>query len=179
VRAPIVALPAHGGVYAGGKLYLEGAVPDQAMADRLRSIAAAVVGPENVIGDYLVDPAAPRDSEGRVHIEDTILFAVGSNQVAPGYAPALQLLVKAMNLNPTAKLVIEGHTDIQGPLQLNLELSKARADAMVATLVQQGIDPARLVAVGKGPFLPRADNATEAGRAQNRRIELTFVGLLN
>jgi outer membrane protein OmpA-like peptidoglycan-associated protein len=99
--------------------------------------------------------------------------------VAPGYPRPLDLLVKAMTLNPNARLVVEGHTDIQGPLQLNLVLSRARADAMVATLVARGVDPARLVAVGKGPFLPRADNATEAGRQQNRRIELTFVGLLN
>ena len=172
-------MPPHGGIYAGGKLYLEGAVPDQATADRLRGLAAAVVGPENVLGDYAVDPAAPRDSDGRVRIEDTILFSPGSSEVAPGYAPALDLLVKAMTLNPNARLVVEGHTDIQGPLQLNLVLSRARADAMVATLVARGVDPARLVAVGKGPFLPRADNGTEAGRQQNRRIELTFVGLLN
>ncbi len=68
-------------------------------------------------------------------------------------------------------IAIEGHTDSTGPLQGNIDLSLARAEAVMEYLVGLGIDRARLSAFGYGPTLPVASNDTEEGRAQNRRIE--------
>ena len=67
---------------------------------------------------------------------------------------------------------MEGHTDNAGTLTHNQQLSAARAQAVVAALEAQGIAAARLQAAGFGQTKPLADNATEAGRAQNRRVEL-------
>jgi len=70
-----------------------------------------------------------------------------------------------------ALIAIEGHTDSTGPLQGNIDLSLARAEAVMEYLVGLGIDRARLSAFGYGPTLPVSSNDTEEGRAQNRRIE--------
>ena len=72
-------------------------------------------------------------------------------------------------------LLIEGHTSSEGTREHNLDLSKRRADAVKAYLVGKGIDAERLETVGFGPDQPVADNATEAGREQNRRIEFKIL----
>ena len=77
--------------------------------------------------------------------------------------------------NPVS-VEIGGHTDSNGDDASNLELSEARAQAVLDYLVDSGVDPTRLTAVGYGETQPVADNATEGGRAQNRRIEFTIIG---
>ena len=69
---------------------------------------------------------------------------------------------------------IEGHTDSKGNDASNLRLSDARARSVLAFLVQQGLPAARLTAQGFGEARPIADNANEAGRARNRRVEFRF-----
>ena len=69
-------------------------------------------------------------------------------------------------------LRIEGHTDNTGDDASNKTLSQSRAEAVRDYLVEQGIDASRLEAVGLGEEQPVADNNTEEGRAQNRRVEL-------
>ncbi len=71
------------------------------------------------------------------------------------------------------QVYIVGHTDASGTLDHNLTLSQARAAAVAKALTGRfGIDPGRLNARGVGPYAPVAGNATEAGRARNRRLEL-------
>ncbi|MFO0005936.1 MAG: OmpA family protein, partial [bacterium] len=70
---------------------------------------------------------------------------------------------------------VQGHTDDVGNDTFNLELSQARADSVVRWFVENGIDPARLRAVGYGETLPIADNMTDAGRAENRRVEFKLI----
>jgi OmpA-OmpF porin, OOP family len=67
---------------------------------------------------------------------------------------------------------VVGHTDAVGELEANLRLSKARAEAVIEALVARGISRGRLQAFGAGPYAPVASNREEAGRAQNRRVEL-------
>jgi outer membrane protein OmpA-like peptidoglycan-associated protein len=75
--------------------------------------------------------------------------------------------------DPALKLYVVGHTDNVGLLDANLKLSQARADAVVQSLVTtHGIPAARLRAFGHGPTTPVSSNATDAGRALNRRVEL-------
>jgi DNA-binding response OmpR family regulator len=69
-------------------------------------------------------------------------------------------------------LTIEGHTSSEGKREKNMELSKARAESVKAYFVSKGIEASRITAVGYGPDKPVADNATEEGRAKNRRVEV-------
>ena len=75
-----------------------------------------------------------------------------------------------MDQNPELKYEVQGHTDSTGSPEANQKLSEKRAQAIVDKLVELGIDESRLTAVGKGQYAPIADNATEEGRAQNRRV---------
>jgi|TARA_R110002096_G_scaffold194791_4_gene377159 OOP family OmpA-OmpF porin len=70
-------------------------------------------------------------------------------------------------------LLIGGHTDSQGPAEYNLGLSQRRASAVRTFMIAQGCDASKLTAVGYGEEKAIADNATKAGRAQNRRVELS------
>lgn len=76
---------------------------------------------------------------------------------------------------PQVNLVIEGHTDNVGTAQDNKELSVKRAQAVMKYLIQQGVDPAKLQAVGMGAEKPIADNSTPEGQFKNRRIEFTVL----
>lgn len=74
--------------------------------------------------------------------------------------------------NPTRALRIEGHTDTVGGDAANQRLSEQRAAAIVAALVTRGVPSARLSAAGFGSARPVASNATDAGRARNRRVSV-------
>ncbi|GBE51548.1 outer membrane porin F precursor [bacterium BMS3Bbin13] len=78
-----------------------------------------------------------------------------------------------LKASPRAKVYVVGHTDDRGTLAHNLDLSRRRAAAVVAALVGRfHIAAGRLSAEGVGPLAPVAANATAAGRARNRRVEL-------
>ena len=78
--------------------------------------------------------------------------------------------------NPKLAIQLSGHTDNVGQPRDNLLLSEQRARAVVDYLTKKGIVPTRLSAKGYGETKPLADNATEAGKAQNRRTELLVTG---
>jgi len=83
----------------------------------------------------------------------------------------LDKVVKVMKENSSYDLEINGHTDSQGVASKNLELSQKRAESVKNYLVKSGVEASRLTAKGFGQTTPVADNATSAGRAQNRRVE--------
>jgi outer membrane protein OmpA-like peptidoglycan-associated protein len=102
-----------------------------------------------------------------------IFFDTGSAAVKPESAPALQEIGKLLQQDPKLKLYIVGHTDNVGEIQMNMSLSRGRADAVLKALTATyGVAPDRLQAFGDGPFAPVASNRDEAGRAKNRRVEL-------
>jgi outer membrane protein OmpA-like peptidoglycan-associated protein len=72
-------------------------------------------------------------------------------------------------------LRVEGHTDITGGDGINESLSRRRAEAVRAALIQRGVAPSRIIAAGYGSAQPLGDNATEDGRAMNRRIEIRIL----
>lgn len=84
-------------------------------------------------------------------------------------------VIPKLNEYPNAKFIVEGHTDSTGGRELNLRLSKERAAAVKDYLIENGINKARLSSEGYGPDKPVADNKTEAGRKQNRRVEINLV----
>jgi len=84
-------------------------------------------------------------------------------------------LAQALKNCTAVKIEIGGHTDAQGSVQGNLALSQARAEAVLMALLNQQVDVSGMRAVGYGESVPIADNATEAGRETNRRIEFTLI----
>lgn len=102
-----------------------------------------------------------------------ILFDTGKAELKPESAPALEEVAKLLKGDATLKLWVVGHTDTVGQVDANMTLSQARADAVVKALVAtHGIAAARLKGYGVGPLAPVASNASEDGRAKNRRVEL-------
>ena len=110
------------------------------------------------------------DSAG--HVALYVNFATDQTAVLPTSQPMLAEVVKLLQADPALKLTIEGHTDNAGTAPHNQTLSQGRANAVMGTLIAQGVDPARLQAKGLGQTRPIADNGAEEGRAKNRRVEL-------
>jgi outer membrane protein OmpA-like peptidoglycan-associated protein len=109
---------------------------------------------------------------GRVAVYG-ILFDTDRADMKPASALMLAEIAKLLKSNPGLKLFVVGHTDNQGTVAHNLELSQRRAEAVVAALrTQHGIDSGRLAARGVAQFAPVASNGAEAGRALNRRVEI-------
>lgn len=82
--------------------------------------------------------------------------------------------VAAILIEKNFSLKLAGHTDNTGSMQLNMRLSKERAEAVKAYLVSKGANPSRIEATGYGPTQPIATNATAEGRQANRRVEFTL-----
>ncbi len=100
-----------------------------------------------------------------------ITFDVGKSTIKPESMGEINRIVQLMNENPDLRFSVEGHTDNTGSAASNQKLSEQRSEAIVAKLVEMGIDESRLSAVGKGQNSPIADNNTDEGRAKNRRVE--------
>jgi outer membrane protein OmpA-like peptidoglycan-associated protein len=101
-----------------------------------------------------------------------ILFDTDSARLRGESLPTLDEVVRLLSAEAAWKLTIEGHTDSTGTLAHNQTLSEQRASSVKAYLVSKGVAAERLASVGFGQSKPVADNATELGRAQNRRVEL-------
>jgi chemotaxis protein MotB len=113
-----------------------------------------------------------------VSLSEKLLFATGSTVVDPKGKDALKKLADVLKANPDIKIEIEGHTD-NVPLKSanfpkdNWDLSVLRATAIVKILTaENGLDPVRLTAEGRGEYFPVADNSTTEGKAKNRRTEI-------
>lgn len=113
-------------------------------------------------------------------IRENVVFATGSEVLDAGATATLDKVVDAMNRHPLPVVEVSGHTDSTGDPDAKRALSGARAQAVVDYLVAQGIQVERLQSRGAGADEPIADNDTDEGRAQNRRVELTalaeFIG---
>ncbi|MBS7661755.1 OmpA family protein [Pseudomonas lalucatii] len=103
-----------------------------------------------------------------------ITFASNSADVSSGFYPTLNSLVLVFKEFDKNGIDIVGHTDSTGSLALNQDLSNRRAQSVAAYLSGNGVAPARISAYGAGPNQPIASNANEAGRAQNRRVEINL-----
>ena len=102
-----------------------------------------------------------------------IYFDTNKASVRPESRPAIEEIAQLLNQNASLELVVVGHTDNQGALDYNMDLSDRRAKAVVDILVNDhGINQQRLLSRGAGFLSPVASNKSEAGRAKNRRVEL-------
>ena len=101
-----------------------------------------------------------------------LVFETGGARLSEGSAPALDVLALVLAQNQDLNVVIVGHSDNQGSLEANIALSKRRAEAVRDALIARGVSAQRLDAHGVGYLAPVTTNATEDGRAVNRRVEL-------
>ena len=109
---------------------------------------------------------------GRVAIYD-IYFDTGKSEVKNESASALKIIADYLKNNSDQKFLIVGHTDNTGDFDANIQLSMARAEAVLEKLVSDyGVDASQLKPYGFGSASPQMSNATEEGRARNRRVEL-------
>lgn len=114
------------------------------------------------------------EAQGKVALYG-IFFNTGKADIKPESQPTLVEIAKFLASNSATQLLVVGHTDNQGAFDMNLDLSRRRAAAVVAMLTgPMGISSARLMPFGGGMVAPVASNAIDAGRAKNRRVELVL-----
>ena len=106
------------------------------------------------------------------HIALYINFETGKSDIKPESQTIVDQIAEMLKSNPTLKIIVEGHTDNSGSLAANQTLSENRAMSVMNALIAKNIDKGRLSAKGWGQTKPIADNSTEEGRAQNRRVEV-------
>jgi outer membrane protein OmpA-like peptidoglycan-associated protein len=113
-----------------------------------------------------------RDDSLLVNFAGGLLFDSGSASLQPGAYDRLTSVARTLNNYPQSRVVVSGHTDSTGSVQFNERLSEQRADKVRDYLVSEGVTASRITSRGFGPSRPVASNNTEAGRAQNRRVEI-------
>ena len=123
------------------------------------------------------DIADALQRDGRVIISGGLLFAFDSAKLNPTAEQVTAKIAEVMKQNPALEVAVVGYTDNTGDFNYNIGLSKRRADAIVNQLIKDGVSKDRLAGVGVGPLNPIASNATEEGRAENRRVELVLIDL--
>ena len=122
-----------------------------------------------------VDVTETPDGKGILVNLPDVTFAVDSTTISPSFRAALDEVAASLQKYPNSLVDVMGHTDSTGSDAYNLDLSRRRAEAVVNHLVSRGVSRARLASVGYGEQYPRADNATEQGRALNRRVEIRIT----
>jgi len=158
---------------AYNELSREVAKKDSIMNALKNSVSEALTGFEN-------NGLTVKRKNGQVYVsmDEKLLFPSGSFAINPKGKEALIKLARVLQENTDIKILVEGHTDSvpyrgSGNLQDNWDLSVKRATSIVRVLEQNStIDPRRITAAGRGPYMPVASNKTAEGRAKNRRSEI-------
>jgi outer membrane protein OmpA-like peptidoglycan-associated protein len=179
------------GTIMGGLIGAIAGMETSSKGDRKKgAIVGAIVGAAagNAIGQSLDEQAADlrRDlNNNQVNVTNTgselivtmpqdILFALDSAAVRSDLRRDLGVVAGNLQAYPNSTISIEGHTDNTGTANYNRILSQRRANAVADILVNNGVPPARLYAVGRGENEPVASNLSATGRAQNRRVEIVI-----
>jgi outer membrane protein OmpA-like peptidoglycan-associated protein len=123
----------------------------------------------------LKDLKAQKTERGLVLTLGDVLFDTGQATLKPGAYATIDRLANALKEDPARKVMIEGHTDSVGSDDYNQRLSENRAQSVQSALMQRGVAPDQITALGKGESTPVASNDNAAGRQQNRRVELIFT----
>ena len=110
-----------------------------------------------------------------VRMPEAILFATDSASLNPNLRSDLFVLAESLNKYPESIVTVTGHTDNTGSAGYNQDLSQRRAASVASVLRTGGVSSSRIRTVGAGEGRPIATNQTSAGRAQNRRVDITIT----
>lgn len=110
-----------------------------------------------------------------VNLPEAVTFATGSAVVQAGFQDELALVAQNLLRNPNSTIEVVGHTDTIGSASYNQDLSQRRARSVADVLIAEGVPSWRIATRGMGFNQPVASNDTEAGRAQNRRVEIVIT----
>ena len=114
-------------------------------------------------------------SELVITLPEQITFDSGSSTLRAGLEGSIAAIARSLADHPDTTVQIIGHTDNVGSLEMNQDLSERRAAAAAEILVREGADPGRIRTLGRAYLEPVASNDDEAGRRQNRRVELILA----
>lgn len=137
----------------------------QRMEEQKRAMEQATAG----TGVGVVKTA---DNQLKLDIPSDVSFDVGRADIRPELRPVLDRFAQTLNANPATSVRIVGHTDNTGSDAVNDPLSVNRAASTRAYLLNRGVAANRVAIDGRGAHEPVASNASESGRAQNRRVEI-------
>jgi len=145
---------------------------DQAVNDLRNKVTKA-------LGGFKSDELSVEMKNGKVYVSlaEKLLFKSGSASVDPKGKEALGKLAVVLEKNPDIDVMIEGHTDnvplLPGKFDDNWDLSVSRATSIVRILTEDNnVEPKRVIAAGRGEFVPVVGNETAEGKARNRRTEI-------
>ncbi len=144
---------------------LGGYVWSRQMEEKKRQMEAVTAG----TGTQVSQTA---DNQLKLSIPNDISFASGKSDIQPRLKPILDQFAQGVNQQASMEVKIIGHTDSTGSDAINNPLSVRRAESARDYLVSRGVAASRIGTEGRGSREPIADNATEAGRARNRRIDI-------
>jgi outer membrane protein OmpA-like peptidoglycan-associated protein len=119
-----------------------------------------------------VEVSRTADNQLKLNIPNDVSFDVNSASIRPAMRGVLDPFATALKDDPNARVTIVGHTDNTGPDSVNNPLSFERARSVHDYLATRGVSPSHMQTAGRGEREPVASNATESGRAQNRRVEI-------
>lgn len=139
-----------------------------------RTLPVPTRAPAQPVAESAVAPPVPVFGQltvGEAVVLQHVFFEQSDYRLLPASYAELDKLVRTLQQQPTLRLEIAGHTDSMGDPRLNLALSENRAKVVTNYLIRHGISEERLDPKGYGGSRPLTDNAGEAARAQNRRVE--------
>lgn len=114
-------------------------------------------------------------TEKKIELKQTVFFDTNKATIKPVSFALLNDVASALKDNPKIKVEVQGHTDSQGNDAFNMKLSQKRAESVRAYVAGRGISKDRMTAKGYGEDVPIADNRTDVGRGQNRRVEFVIT----
>ncbi|MCP3933632.1 MAG: OmpA family protein [Bacteroidetes bacterium] len=120
-----------------------------------------------------------RNGKVLVSLSQNLLFKTGSNKVDWKGKKAIRQLADVLKVNPDIEISVEGHTDADGTIENNWDLSVSRATSVVKILTASGVDPKRVLASGRSFYFPISDNETSEGKSKNRRVDIILSPNMN
>ena len=154
-----------GAVVGGAVGAVAGNLWSKRMEDRRQALEQATRGTS-------VEVSRTADNQLKVNVPNDVSFDTGSAAIKPQLRGVLDPFAASLRDDPNTRISIVGHTDNTGSDAVNNPLSLDRARSVRDYLVDRGLSPSRVEVAGRGEREPVADNASESGRARNRRVEI-------
>ena len=142
--------------------------------------AAKPSGQENELGNKSNQKSLEIETIGKEEKKlvapENIIFDKNSSVIKTSFKSSLDTIVEILQKYPDNDVLVKGYTDNTGNAAANERLSKKRASSVASYLISKGIKSSRIKIVGHGSEDPIANNSTESGREQNRRVEIKILG---